>query len=630
AKRSKISGGGGGQRLQLCEDGGSHAAIQAANVVQERETLVKSLQMIMGSTPAGYWCATWLWDAAQFLVTWLGSIVVIFVTSAAFFPTVQAGGAVVLLLLLFGIAIPGPTYALSFLFKRHAEAQMWIRLGFTAATVVLYFSTFVLDLPVLSNPALGQVSTGISYVAMLFPPYALAKGFSDIVTKSACSPIFAMMGVPCVTLAPMAWDVAGAKCLYMALSVPVWAAILLFVEARVGRSKDTYASYVAPNAAENAALEDDDVVAERRRVDALPQQRTEERNAHPLLVQHLRKVYPAATRPKVAVADLSAAVEMGEVFGLLGPNGAGKTSTLSMLVGEVRPTSGDAYLHATSITAARRDAVRSIGYCPQFDALFELLTGEENLRYYAAINGVPDEHLPRLITAALQALDLTRYRHTLVRAYSGGNRRRLSLAVAYIAAPPIVFLDECSTGVDPFARRRMFDVINAARHGRSTVMTTHVMEEADGLCTRIGIMVDGRLSCLGSSQHLKAKYGKGYTVEVHLQQPASPTPGGAAHAAEVMVVASPSLAGDVSHGTVAAVTTLLNASAHQVRLLENNTGHLRYEVAELHLPQLFRSLEGARAALGIRDFSVSQTTLESVFLRFSRMQESLNDKHERS
>jgi ABC-type multidrug transport system ATPase subunit len=154
----------------------------------------------------------------------------------------------------------------------------------------------------------------------------------------------------------------------------------------------------------------------------------------------------------------------GECFGLLGPNGAGKTTTLSMLVSDVAPTAGFARLYGTDLGAARRAALDLMGYCPQSDALFDNLTGAEVLTYYAALNGVPTEalqvrvletydesknvfvRLQPLVEAALVAMDLKTYAGTLTKHFSGGNKRRLSLALAYIGAPLVVYLDEPSTG----------------------------------------------------------------------------------------------------------------------------------------------------------------------------------------
>lgn len=337
-----------------------------------------------------------------------------------------------------------------------------------------------------------------------------------------------------------------------------------------------------------------------------------------------------------------------------------------MLVAELAPSAGTAYVAGRDICAARREALDLLGFCPQFDALFDLLTGAECIAYFAAINGAPPEHIPALVEAALSALDLKSHANTLTRAYSGGNKRRLSLALAYISAPLFTMVDECSTGVDPFARQRMFKVIQRAAPGRATIMTTHVLEDAEGLCDRIAIMVDGRAACLGSAQHLKAKYGSGYSVEVHLQQDdssaddahgAAVVAGGdsgmlAAGAAASSAVSSAATFGSALSAAmaarIAAATALVRSAAPGARLVESSAGHLRFEAAAVSLAAIFRVLEAHRApagapvpvpaaaaavsssheagtaplpdrSVGVREYSVSQTTLE-VGLYFGRIE----------
>lgn len=263
-----------------------------------------------------------------------------------------------------------------------------------------------------------------------------------------------------------------------------------------------------------------------------------------------------------------------------------------MLVGEQNPTSGHIAVSGTDITVARRAAMDSIGYCPQTDALFERLTGREVLQYYAALSDAPRDERDARVAAALQALELQRHANVQTRHFSGGTRRRLSLAVAYIMGPRVVALDEPSTGVDPVARRRMFALIDRAKAGRTTVLTTHVMEDADALSTRIGIMRSGHLACIGTPTHLKRRFGRGYVVEVHVE-------GGGGDAA-------------------AALTNLLAGCADDVALLESNNGHFRFEADRVRLGPLFRALEAARSVIGILDYAVSQTTLEQVFLRLTR------------
>ncbi|KAL0339676.1 UNVERIFIED_CONTAM: ABC transporter A family member 1 [Sesamum radiatum] len=158
-----------------------------------------------------------------------------------------------------------------------------------------------------------------------------------------------------------------------------------------------------------------------------------------------------------------------------------------------------------------------IGYCPQFDALLEFVTVREHLDLYARIKGVEEYQLERVVMEKLVEFDLLKHADKPAYALSGGNKRKLSVAIAMIGDPPVIILDEPSTGMDPIAKRFMWEVISrlSTRQGKTAViLTTHSMNEAQALCTRIGIMVGGKLRCIGSPQHLKNRFGNHLELEV--------------------------------------------------------------------------------------------------------------------
>lgn len=166
---------------------------------------------------------------------------------------------------------------------------------------------------------------------------------------------------------------------------------------------------------------------------------------------------------------------------------------------------------------------RIIGYCPQFDALFECMTAREHLLLFGALKGIPASILPKEAERKLQEVCLAESDwDRLSREYSGGMKRRLSLAIATIGQPKVIFLDECSTGVDPVSRQEIWRLVNEMVTGKgdtsndrpSIILTTHNIDECEALCSRIGILANGKLRCLGSPQHLKHKFGQGYQVEL--------------------------------------------------------------------------------------------------------------------
>ncbi|GAA6076007.1 phospholipid-transporting ATPase ABCA1 isoform X1, partial [Tachysurus ichikawai] len=148
---------------------------------------------------------------------------------------------------------------------------------------------------------------------------------------------------------------------------------------------------------------------------------------------------------------------------------------------------------------------QNMGYCPQFDAIDDLLTGREHLEFYARLRGVPEREVTTVAEWGIQKLGLVKYSNKSAGTYSGGNKRKLSTAMALIGCPPLVFLDEPTTGMDPKARRFLWDcILSVIKEGRSVILTSHSMEECEALCTRMAIMVNGQFKCLGSLQHLKS------------------------------------------------------------------------------------------------------------------------------
>lgn len=222
----------------------------------------------------------------------------------------------------------------------------------------------------------------------------------------------------------------------------------------------------------------------------------------------------------MAVDNLSFAVSKGEVFGLLGVNGAGKTTTFKILAGEIISTSGESYFGGLKISENLSTIRKNLGYCPQFDALIENLTVREQLELYYDMKCLPSKFKEDTISEKIREMGLVEYEDKLSGTLSGGNKRKLSVAMALIGNPSIVFLDEPSTGMDPKARRFMWKVISRISKERkqsTVILTTHSMEEAEALSTRLGIMVSGNFKCIGTPQHIKSKYGKGFEIEIKVK-----------------------------------------------------------------------------------------------------------------
>jgi len=241
-------------------------------------------------------------------------------------------------------------------------------------------------------------------------------------------------------------------------------------------------------------------------------------------VTGFRKVYPSVFRqPVVAVDRASFGLEYGECFALLGVNGAGKTTTFRALThDDPLQTGGTICIEGLDLRRRFGEARKYLGYCPQHDdALIDLLSVEEHLHYYARIRGVPGPLRAQMVEKSLKEMNLVPHRFKTAQTLSGGNKRKLSVALALLGNPRIILLDEPSAGMDPKARRFLWTVVSKmSQHNKKSavVLTTHSMEEAEALSTKMGIMIRGGIfKCFGSSQHLKNKFGTGYEVEVRIK-----------------------------------------------------------------------------------------------------------------
>lgn len=217
-----------------------------------------------------------------------------------------------------------------------------------------------------------------------------------------------------------------------------------------------------------------------------------------------------------AVDELTIAVEQGEVFGLVGPNGAGKTTTIKVLTTLLPPSSGTARVGGFDIVRRANDVRRLIGYVPQLVSADGALTGRENLSIFARLYDIPRGQREGRVRESLAFVGLADVADKLVRQYSGGMIRRLEIAQSMLHYPRLLFLDEPTVGLDPVARKSVWEHVQQLRDDRGTtiVLTTHYMEEADALCDRVAIMHQGRIVAIGSPVDLKSSIGdNGVTLD---------------------------------------------------------------------------------------------------------------------
>jgi linearmycin/streptolysin S transport system ATP-binding protein len=227
--------------------------------------------------------------------------------------------------------------------------------------------------------------------------------------------------------------------------------------------------------------------------------------------QDLAKTYGNAKNGEVqAVKGINLQIQKGEIFSLLGPNGAGKTSTISMISGLTKPTRGDAFIGGYSITKQPIQAKRLLGIVPQEIALYPSLNARQNLEFFGRMYGLKGNDLNQRVDGMLDFVELKDRQSDRIETYSGGMKRRINIAAGLLHDPQVVYMDEPTVGIDPQSRRRILDTVKQLKEqrGMTVLYTTHLMEEAQELSDRVGIIDHGEIIALGSPGDLIQQVGE--------------------------------------------------------------------------------------------------------------------------
>lgn len=585
-------------------------------LVQEKASKAKHLQLVSGVSPFVYWSASFAWDMINYLIP----VVLIIIIFAAFDVPAYSGerlGYVTLLLLLYGWAIIPLVYLTSFIFSVPSTAFIRLTIFNVITGLATLLTVFILSIPSLD---LLDVADALKWVFLFLPNYALGQAINDMFTNHQYLDLFNKGVAMCVKLkhpkamcevfirlilknSPnkivyqenyLAWDNPGIGrfLIFLAWEGLFFFLLVLFIEYGGFSAIFRHTGMVRKPSITNGATKpiDEDVAIESRRIEA--RSFTDD----VLLLENVTKFYGKFKKRFLAVDGISLGVPRGECFGLLGLNGAGKTTTFKMITGDETVSAGSIFVDGYNINSDMTKVRQRIGYCPQFDALIDLLTGRELLTLYARLRGIPERHIPQTVQNLAVSLSFDVHIDKISKTYSGGNKRKLSTALALVGDPQVIFLDEPTTGMDPRARRMLWDALTAYRKNEgSIVITSHSMEECEALCTRLAVMVNGQFKCLGSPQHLKSRFGEGYTLLARI--------------------------GGSDHNT-ADLKDFIERSFPGSLLKDEHEGFIHYQLkdSKSSWARVFGILEKAKEQYDIEDYSVSQTTLEQVFLNFARYQ----------
>eukprot|EP00817_Percolomonadidae_sp_ATCC50343_P007809 CAMPEP_0117433928 /NCGR_PEP_ID=MMETSP0758-20121206/13219_1 /TAXON_ID=63605 /ORGANISM="Percolomonas cosmopolitus, Strain AE-1 (ATCC 50343)" /LENGTH=583 /DNA_ID=CAMNT_0005224941 /DNA_START=1208 /DNA_END=2956 /DNA_ORIENTATION=+ len=320
----------------------------------------------------------------------------------------------------------------------------------------------------------------------------------------------------------------------------------------------------------------------------------------PLKILDFNKTYSSIlgshSRNTTAVSNLTLGGERGQVLVLLGHNGAGKTTTIKMLTGLCAPSGGDAVIFGHSVVNQIESVRRSMGVVLQHDILFPELSAYQHMRLFCLLKGIPISMLKKEIESKLKTVKLWKFRKQLAKTFSGGMKRRLSVAISIIGDPKIIFMDEPSSGMDVYSKRHIWDLVARLKKDRMIVLTTHAMEEAEAMGDKIAIMALGQLRAIGSIVHLKQRYGAGYSIDMITKKPN-----------ELKEKVSTICPKANMETEASGILTYSLKQANRKHILDL----LKYLEAEASLAK------SNREKVLVQDFLMSYTTLSEVFLRIT-------------
>ncbi|XP_046971050.1 uncharacterized protein LOC124538088 [Vanessa cardui] len=590
----------------------------AVYLVAARRDGRAGLARLAGAAPAHALLAALLWDLAIIVINMVITAVVLQIFHFPVFVARNNLPAICILILLYGYACTNFVHVFQRLFNEASLANMVLFCG--NAFVGLAGITLLLILDIISDSdATDHARWVLHKILLLSPQFALGDGLLEIAKNTIQAQVLLQFGMDTYR-DPLTQNVVGyhyialvlvGTALFMinlAIEYDYFDVIIVRLRSQSSYSEDSLWGQSVPA----------EVSAEEQRVtDALQSLRLRTiGNINAGYVDSdgsltLKKAQPTpraphdvcATRrlrrqygPRVALHALSLGIPAGQCTALLGENGAGKSTTFSMLTGEVRPTSGNIYLLGRKVN--KRDLSQGlISYCPQSDAIDPLMTVKETLVFYCRLRGIEDRE--EVIRRTIELFELTRYTHVRSGALSGGNKRKLCTAIAFMARTPLVLLDEPTSGMDPVSRGSVCAAWRgAARAGRAALLATHALDDARRLAARVALLRAGRLRALAPLDDCLRRFGGGYVV-----------------ACVVRRGAAPAVWARVAARAPHAVLRVLHHAALHFLLPAQST--VDGKEVETKLSDVFRLLAELQMTCDIEDYTVNQSSLDQMFLSFN-------------
>ncbi|CAI2385410.1 unnamed protein product [Moneuplotes crassus] len=464
-------------------------------LLKEKTERIFHYQRLNGMNKDTYWVSNFIFDTAKIYT----AFALIYTLFKAFSLQIDYIGV---LLFLSPVPIVAYSYVVTLAFKNQV----------TANNFIFIFNFVVCGVcPFIANNYSIQEEDWVYRIAMtwtlrIFPSYCLIDGVDNLLLKEYIGYYNNLDKSPSAFSA----RVAGPDLLFLLFHFFFWIILLYMIQRKSWKcncKRNNKKVILKPR----YKSRDVEIINEQNRVHKIP--------SDSLAVKFDK--CQAIINQKVLLNEISLAVGHGDCYCLLGINGAGKSITLKMLVGQTPIASGKCYVEGYNIKHELMKVRNKIGYCPQSNPIFESFTVSEHLEYYAKLKGIPKEFLKKSIKDIMRGLNLDLYKHKRAWKLSEGNKRKLSVAIALIGGPPVLLLDEPSSGMDPQSKRLMWEIITQINNGdekASVIFTTHSMEEAETLSTNMGILVDGQIKCFGSKQDIKEKFRTEYQIEVRYNE----------------------------------------------------------------------------------------------------------------
>ena len=503
-------------------------------IIREKENKSKHLQLLSGLSIYLYWINNYIFELLKYYVVVGICLIILYLFS--FYEKY-----LIIFYIFYGPALASFTYTVSYFIENEGSGQVIILLINLVFGALGSSAIFVFRI----NKKLKNLGIGLSYIFRFIPSFCICYGYNQLISQKALIAIDNYKSIEKDDKIFKKYDDSSTiikdgkyiinDIVFMFLEIILYTGLLIFLE-----QKDYFLwkfGFTKKNQIINTNTH-------FRRTSSKDLSKGQKNNKeYNLKVENLQKSYEQKNifefifckkgKKNTVLTDLNFDVRNGQCFGLLGSNGQGKTTAFKCLCKETTPDSGTITIKDINIFNFENKENPKIGYCPQFDSIFEYLTVEQNLEFYGKLRGIQEYILRDIITIIIKKLDLKIHKDKLAGHLSGGNKRKLSVGISLISKPWVILMDEPSTGMDPYTRSLLMQFLHRAylkayktqnkdkkiNSSRAIVLTTHSIEEAEALCDTIGILVKGKFCKIGTISNILQKSSKGIKLNIEFKKP---------------------------------------------------------------------------------------------------------------